>query len=178
MMVSFRFRLTEEEYFRFNYYTAWADPRRKKYRILYFLRVIVLYGAVAFLYILATGSKLFWIDVSVFFITGIAYLFLVPYFIKRSVRRKVHDILRRKENQHVLEESEIILSNSGIIDRDTLSESSYDWEAIVHFADIPEAYYLYTNSHHAIVIPKRVLPNETVARETDHLLKSRLPLHA
>lgn len=177
-MISLKFMLTEEEYFRFNYYTAWADPRKKKYRIFHFLKVIVLYGAVAVLYILATGSRLIWIDISVFILTGLVYLFFIPFFIKKSVRRRVRDILSKKENQHILEISEIILSQSGIIDRDTVSESRYDWEAIVHHANTHDAFYLYTNSYHAIVIPKRVISTNEQQRELEQLLHSHLPLEA
>lgn len=177
-MITFRFRLTEEEYYRYNYYTAWADPRRKRYRMLYFLRVIFLYGAVALVYILASRPSYVWIDVSVFLITGLLYLILIPFFVKKSVRRRVNDILSRKENQHVLDESEIVLSESGIIDRDTLSESRYEWDAIVHHADTPDGFYLYTNSYHAIVIPKRVVRDATEMKATEKLLKTHLPLHA
>lgn len=177
-MISFKFRLTEEEYFRFNYFTAWADPRRKRYRIFYFLRVMLLYGAVAFLYILVTKSFLIWLDISVFVVTGLIYLALIPFFIRRSVKRKVDQILAKKENQHVLDESEIILDETGITDKDTLSESRYDWDAIVHYAETPDAHYLYTNSYHAIVIPKRVIANAEEKAETERLLKSFLPLHA
>lgn len=177
-MIFFRFKLTEEEYFRYNYYTAWADPRRKNYRIRYFLKVILLYGAVAVLYIVASGSRLIWIDISVFVLTGLLYLLFIPYFIKRSVSRKVSQILSKKENQHVLDESEIILSDNGIIDRDTLSESRYNWDAIVHRANTADGYYLYTNSYHAIVIPRRVVRESGLEKETESLMEANLPLHA
>jgi hypothetical protein len=177
-MVLFKFRLTEEEYYRYNYYTAWADPRRKRYRIIYFLRVILLYGIVAFLYILASKPVYIWIDILVFVITGLMYMLLIPFFIKRSVRRKVADILSKKENQHVLDEAEIVLSDFGIIDRDTHSESRYGWEAIVHYADTPDGIYLYTNSYHAIVIPKRAVTGATNLKETERLLRTYLPLDA
>ena len=177
-MTAFKFRLTEEEYFRFNYYTAWADPRRKSYRARYFLRVMLLYGAVAFLYIYATRPKFYWIDISVFFITGFAYLLLIPFFVRKSVKRRVADILSKPENEHILDESEIILSSSGIVDKDTVSESRYNWEAIVHFAETQDALYLYTNSHHAIVIPRRVVRDSKTEKETEALLKEHLPLHA
>jgi hypothetical protein len=177
-MISLKFRLTEEEYYQFNYFTAWADPRKKQYRINYFLRVILLYGAVAFLYIFATRTRLVWIDISVFVITGMIYLFMVPFFVKRSVRRKVAEILSRRENHHILEESEIILSPELIIDRDTVSESRYSWEAIVRYAEYRDAMYLYTNSHHAIVIPKRVTREASVEAEAESLINGHLPLHA
>jgi hypothetical protein len=103
---------------------------------------------------------------------------MVSFFVKRSVRRKVAEILSRRENQHILEESEIILSPQFIIDRDTVSESRYSWEAIVHYAEYRDAMYLYTNSHHAIVIPKRVTREASVEAEAEALINGHLPLHA
>ena len=176
-MVSLKFRLTEDEYLQYNYYTAWSAPTRKKYRIFYFLRVIILYGAVAMLYIIATRQHYIWIDISVFVITGLIYLVMIPSFVKSSVRRKVKAILSKKENEHVLDEAEIILADSGIIDKDTLTESRYNWDAIVRLADTPDSYYLYTNSYHAIVIPKRVVSKEQEI-ELTALLSQNLPLHA
>lgn len=175
-MVAFRFRLTEEEYYRYNYYTAWASPARRRYRALYFLRVILLYGAVALTYILSTSGHSLRTDITVFAVTGLAYLFLVPYFIRWSVKRKVKDVLLKKENHHILEESEIILTDDSIIDRDTVSESRYSWDAIVRFAETAESYYLYTNTYHAIVIPRRAIEDESQQRELDALLGRNLPL--
>jgi hypothetical protein len=177
-MVAFKFTLTEEEYFRYNYYTAWAAPRRKRYRILYFLKVIILYGAVALLYIIATNSHYVWIDISVFIITGSIYLMMIPFFVKRSIGRKVNDILSKEENQHVLDEAEIILSDTGIIDRDRLTESRYIWDAVVRHDETADSYYLYTNSYHAIVIPKRVIGDVSEQQEMERLLRTHLPLHA
>lgn len=177
-MITFRFSLTEEEYYQYNYYTAWAAPAKAKYRIWYFLRVIILYGAVALLYIVASRSHLLWVDAAVFGITGLIYLLLIPFFIRRSVKRKVKDILAKPENQHILNEAEIILADSGITDKDSVSESRYDWEAIVHFAETPLSYYLYTNSYHAIVIPKRVVNESGKENETKRLFDGHLPLQA
>ena len=175
-MVSLKFRLTEDEYLQYNYYTAWSAPARKNYRIFYFLRVMILYGAVALLYIIATRQHYIWIDISVFVITGLVYLIMIPSFVKGSVRRKVKDILSKKENQHVLDDAEIILADSGIIDRDTHTESRYNWDAIVRLAETPDSYYLYTNSYHAIVIPKRAVSKEQ-EKELTGLLSENLPLH-
>lgn len=176
-MPTFRFRLTEDEYLQYNYYTAWAAPERKTYRVLYFLRVILLYGAVAFLYIFATRQHYIWIDISVFVITGLVYLIMIPSFVKSSVRRKVKNILSKKENQHVLDDAEITISEAGIIDKDTHTESRYSWDAIVRFSETEDSLYLYTNSYHAIVIPKRVVGTED-DKNMRQLLDQHLPLNA
>ena len=66
--------------------------------------------------------------------------------------------------------------DTGIVDKDTASETKYTWEAIVRKAETPTSYYLYTNTHHAIVIPKRVLGNLQEKQELHRLLNQHLPL--
>ena len=159
-MLSFRFSLTEEEYFEYNYYTAWAAPHRKRYRVRYYARVLALYSIIAVLYIFTNHSHRIEIDLIVFATIGILYFFLVPLLIKKSISRRTKQIIAEPENQHVLDESEIIISETGIVDQDKVSHSKYDWDAIVKKAETANSYYLYTNSYHAIVIPKRVLRNK------------------
>jgi len=177
-MVILRFRLTQEEYYQYNYYTAWSDPSKGAYRLRYFARVFILYGVVASLYIITNSSHMIGVDISVFVATGSVYLLLVPFFIRWSVRRRVRDILSRKENLHVLDEAEIHLSDSGILDKDPVSESRYDWDAVVRMAETPESYYLYTNSYHAIVIPKRAIRSDDDKAEIGRLFIEHLPLSA
>lgn len=166
-MLSFKFNLTEEEYFEYNYYTTWAAPHKKKYRIRYYARVLALYSIIAVLYIFTNHSHRIEIDLSVFAIIGIVYFLMVPLLIRNSIRRRTKQIIAEPENQHVLDESEIIITDTGITDQDNVSQSRYDWDAIVKKSETPNSYYLYTNSYHAIVIPKRILKNR---EEKDELL--------
>lgn len=175
-MLVLKYQLTEEEYFDYNYYTAWSSPEKKGYRIRYYLRVFVLYAAVAVLFIVGSNSRQKITDFIIFGIIALVYFLLVPWLIKKSIGRRVKDILRQPENQHVLGEAEIILMDNGIIDKDEASESKYNWDAIVRKAETPFCYYLYTNSHHAIVIPKRAIRNAEEKKELERLLNQHLPL--
>ena len=177
-MVILKFKLSEDEYFNYNYYTAWAAPEKKLYRLKYFLRVFLLYGAVAALYIFTNHSHVLRIDLTIFTVIGIIYFLLVPFFIRRSIKRRVKDILSLPENEHVLDEAEIVLTDTSIIDKDKVSESRYDWEAIVRKAETQDCYYLYTNSYHAIVIPKRVIRYTAEQLEIDRLFSNYLSLTA
>jgi len=177
-MVTLRFKLTEEEYFQYNYFTAWADPGKRSYRLSYFIRVMLLYGVVAALYILSNQTHNLTVDISVFVVTGSLYLLMVPLFIKWSVRRRMKDILAKKENLHVLDDAEIELSDTGILDKDTVSESRYNWDAIVRKVETPNSFYLYTNSYHAIVIPKRTIGSGEDRQEIERLFNRHLPLSA
>lgn len=175
-MLHIKYHLSEEEYFNYNYYTAWAAPDRRQYRILYYTKVLLLYAAVAGLYIIANPDHQWKTDLMVFGAIALIYTILVPFLIRRSVRKRVKDILKRPENKHVLEECEVILMDTGIVDKDKASESKYQWEAIVKKAETPTGYYLYTNSYHAIVIPKRALAGPGEEKELERLMNTYLPL--
>lgn len=175
-MLVLKYHLTEDEYFDYNYFTAWSAPEKKGYRIRYYLRVFLLYAAVAILFIIGSRSRQMTTDFIIFGVIAITYFLLVPWLIRKSIGRRVKDILRQPENQHVLGEAEVILMDTGIIDKDEASESKYSWEAIVRKAETPFCYYLYTNSHHAIVIPKRALRDVAEKQELERLLNQHLSL--
>lgn len=175
-MLTLRYHLTEAEYFDYNYYTAWAAPDKKSYRTRYYLRVFLLYAAVAILFIVTNHSQQMQVDFIIFGLIAIVYFLLVPWLIKRSILKRVKDILRQPENKHVLGATEITISEHGILDKDEDSETRYNWEAIMRKAETPWCYYLYTNSYHAIVLPKRALQNPEEKQELERLLNRFLPL--
>jgi hypothetical protein len=175
-MLNLKYHLTEEEYFDYNYYTAWAAPEKRNYRLWYYLRVFILYAAVAGLYIFSRRSEQIFIDLIIFSVIALVYFLMVPFLIKRSILRRVRGILSKPENQHVLDEAEVNLSDAGIVDKDTATESRYSWEAIVKKAETPACFYLYTSSYHAIVIPRRVIVTPTEKQELERLFNQYLPL--
>jgi hypothetical protein len=175
-MLNLRYNLTEEEFFDYNYYTTWSSPDKKGYRTRYYLRVFLLYAAVAVLFIVSNHSQQMAVDFAIFGVIALTYFLLVPWLIKRSIRKRVNDILRQPENGHVLGVAEVTLTDYGIIDKDESSETKYTWDAIVRKAETSFCYYLYTNSHHAIVIPKRTVRHEADQQELERLLNAHLPL--
>ena len=176
-MFVFKFHLTTEEYLDYNYYTAWSSPAKKAYRFKYYLRVMVMYIAIAGLYIFAKRSHDPLVDYSVFLGIGLVYFLLVPVLVKRSIRMKVRQILADPENQHVLSESVVSMDENGIQDKDTASDNWYQWDQIIKKAETTRCIYLYTNSYHAVVIPRRVIsPGDRVGLEL--LFTRHLPLHA
>lgn len=177
-MLSIKFQLTVEEYFQYNYFTAWADPQRKQYRLLYYVKVLLLYAVVAALYLFANRNHSIWTDLGIFALIAFLYLLMVPWLIRKSVRRKVKQILSQKENAHILDLCEVQVSEQGIMDKDSDSESFYKWEAIVKKAETLHSYYLYTNSYHAIVIPKRALTSDHQRQQLKEMLSSYLSLSA
>ena len=175
-MLVLKYHLTEEEYFDYNYYTAWSAPEKKGYRIWYYLRVFLLYAAVAVLFIISRKSQQLLWDAIIFGIIALVYFIMVPWLIRKSIGRRIRDMLRQPENQHVLSESEVSIADAGITDKDEASESKYSWDAIVRKGETPLCYYLYTNSYHAIVIPKRAVRNDADKKELERLFDTHLSL--
>jgi len=106
----------------------------------------------------------------------VIYFLMVPWLIKRSIRRRVHNILQEPENHHILQEAIVILSDDGIVDKDPSVETRYEWDSIIKKAETNNSYYLYTNSHHAIVIPKRTIANAQDKEELERLFNRWLSL--
>lgn len=175
-MLVLKYHLTEEEYFDYNYYTAWASPEKKGYRVRYYLRVFILYTVVAGLFVFSRQSQQWLWDLIIFGVIALAYFMLVPWLIRKSIDRRVRDTLRLPENQHILGAAEVTLMDTGIIDKDEASESKYSWDAIVRKGETPLCYYLYTNSWHAIVIPRRAVQNPADRKELERIFDTYLSL--
>ena len=174
-MVTLQYHLTKEEFFDFNYFTTWSAPDRKGYRVRYYLRVLLLYGAIAALYMFTNRDHSLVVDLTVFGVIALVYLLLVPALVKRSIKHRVNGMLNDPANAHVLQEAKVILNDTGIIDKDTASESHYTWEAIVKKVETPHAYYLYTSSYHAILLPKRTITRPSDQEELQRLFDAHLP---
>jgi len=175
-MVILKYHLTEEEYFEFNYYTSWASPQRRGYRTRYYLRILFWYSLIMSLYLFGNRNYNTNLGAIIFGVVAITYFLLIPTLIKKEIRQRVRGTLAMPENEHVLEEAEVTIMDTGIVDKDPATETKYSWEAIVWKTETPTSYYLYTNSHHAIVIPKRVMTNDQDRQELKRLFDQHLPL--
>lgn len=177
-MLHLKYRLSPQEYFEFNYFTIWSAPHRLNYRASYYLKILLLYVAVAVLYISMRRTHNPWVDMIVFTVVAVIYFALIPKLIRRSVRKRTEQLLSQPENSHIVGDCEVILQDSGILDKDDKSETFYKWEAIVKRVETANCHFLYTNSHHAIVIPKRSLADNNDRQELHRLLETHLPLDA
>jgi hypothetical protein len=175
-MVILKYQLTEKDFFEFNYYTNWAAPNKRGFRIRYILRAILLYTAVIAIYIFAIRKDFSTTAIMIASIPSIIYFLLIPTLVKRGMRQKVKAMLQKPENKQFLEPAEVVFMDTGIVTKDSISESKYNWEAIVRKAETPLSYYLYTNTYLAIVIPKRVIINAQERKELQQLFNQHLSL--
>ncbi len=177
-MLILKYALRPEDHYTFNYYRLWYDPALKRQRYAYYLRVIF-YSAVGFALFHAAANRPVngpLILVYVVFV-GIAIL-LVPSLVKMNIRKQVNRLLKSPANRNLLDTSEVMISDAGIVLKDETSENRYEWKAIIRKQETREHYYLYINAMLVITIPKRVFSSEAEKKEFDLYLSRNISLEA
>jgi hypothetical protein len=175
-MLALQYQLSEAEFFDYHYHTTWASASRRRYRRWYYARIFILYTLVAAAYIIVNHSHNLIVDIAIFSIIALLYFSMVPYLVKKSIRRRVDQMLREEENKHLLETAGVEISDEGILYTDSESETKYKWEAIVKMDQSALSYFLHTNSYHAIVIPKKLLDAPADKAEWKRILNQHLPI--
>ena len=122
--------------------------------------------------LLPRRSTLFWIDIAVFLIHRHRLPILIPFFIKVIGKKKSErHLFQKKKTTMFSTKQKSFFPTPGSPTRTPISESRYNWDAIVQFAETPDSYYLYTNSYHAIVIPKRVVADDDEIKEAERTVR-------
>ena len=172
------YSLTKDDLFNFTYYTGWASPEKKSYRLKYYLKTIgVTYLSVLFIF-LARKDNFGILHFLVLF--GIATFtgFLAAHIgIEAGYKNRIRKFISHENNAAFFSQRQLILSNEGIVERDENSDTKIAWSAIVKKAETKEYIYLYLSSMHGIAIPKKVLAKEKL-KELDLLLNQNIELKA
>lgn len=177
-MFEFRYILTQEEYLAYNYYTAWSSPDKRKFRLYYLFRAWFFMTTAQVMYLILADkiSNLHFIYYIVIALISGLYAFLTPFSVKRTIRKKVDRMVNENKTSFFEDETILTIGESGIVDRDRLSETSYKWEAIQKVSYTKQAVYLYTNSLQAIVLPNRVVSETKQLKELKQFIDRHLPL--
>lgn len=178
----FKYALTEEEYADYNLYTAWTAPWQKRTRMSYITRYLVYSLAGVAVIELLSAQNSSWdvypvitkaiIITSVFGLIGITAWFQIA----NSIRSKAKKMIRKEENQHFLDETELTVSDDGILNVDKNTQTNYVWSSIVKYAVTKEYFYLYINSIQSLIVPKRLFKNEADIKDFDQFVSQKIPL--
>jgi YcxB-like protein len=172
------FSLTREDFFQFNYYTSWAAPEKKEFRVRYYLKTIgYALAAILILYFIerpGNAVRFFTIGIVIAIIWG---LIVGYYSMQNSFKKRIKSFAEDQNNSTFFTKTELMLTEFGIVSRDENSEVKYNWDAIVKRAETKDYIYLYLNVVQAIVIPKRILSPDD-KKELNELLNKNLSLKA
>jgi len=178
-MIAINVTPTEKELFDFNYYTSWKAPWNKKKKISWYARVMLytVVGLAIFFYIV--NAKLTWEAA----ISGVAVLtiyfgIIVPFYIKYRYQKTVKKFYKDPKNENIVLPNQIIINENGIFTRDSASETTYKWNAIVRKSVYNGCTYLYLSNVQALIIPDRVFTGKDEKEEFEKMIVSQLLLKA
>lgn len=182
MSYHFKYSLTEDDFAEFNAYTTWYAPWQKKSRFNYMLR-FALYSILSYsatiiilrqLDVSAKSNFSFLISLSVVIL--ILFGFFSFYQAPFSIKNKARKFINKEENKHILNETDLEITDDGIISSDKESQVQLKWGSITKYVVTKEYFYLYTNSVQAQVIPKKLFSSQQEINEFDKFLTEKIPL--
>jgi YcxB-like protein len=182
MDFQYKYKLTEDEHADFDVYTSWHANWQKKTRLVYLINVFI-YCGISMIATIAIMSKLFPTENNNYNTLGMILILLnllITYICYNqapiAIKKKAIRLLRKEENHHLLDETEVTITEENIISIDNSSTTKYSWKSIVRYAVTKDFFYLYINTIQALVIPKRLLKDQREIEELDKFITEKIPL--
>ena len=177
-MVSLKYALTKEDYMNYYTYIMWDSPGNKRKRLMYYVRQIlpILLFLAAFYYtgLLQRQSNFILLIVGFLFLTTL----LSVMGIRSNTMRQAEKIASEPDNDPIFLETQLTASEKGLQLSDSVSETHYQWKAVIRKLESRNYYFLFVNALQAIIIPKRVFHSADERLQFDRLLSQYLSFDA
>jgi len=182
MMINLRYALTKEDFFEFNYFHAWTDPLKKKTHLATYLKYWSRITLPTFVLVLIFNNGQLNMDAGrsyliVALIGLVLALTTCQWAMKNQVQKLATAFAINPLNENFFKVKSYEITANGILVSDDLTVSDFRWEAIVRKAETGSAYYLFLNSHHALVIPKKNV-EESQKQNLESTFKRNIPFLA
>lgn len=177
-MLSLRYSLTVTDYINYHLYIIWDAPENELKRRRYYLKhmgIIVLFTAMFYFTGLFDRSSIFSFIVIVF----ILLTTLVSMTgIRQAIQKEAQKLSEDPYNSSFFLLKDMIASETGIVMRDEVMETKYNWKAFVKKQENKEYFFLFYNAVQAIVIPKAVFKTVEERFQFDKLLSQFISIDA
>lgn len=153
------YQLTKQDYidFNMNYMSNSKSVKRLFIAQRYILPIIFL--LMPFMLIRVTSIPLgYWFKG--FLVCSVLWVIFYPKYFKWSVSKRIIKMLDDGDNKDMLGKRSLSLTEKGIIDCSTLSESKTDWSAIEKVTQTQKHIFIFISSVAAYILPVHVFKNE------------------
>jgi len=178
----FKYKLTADDFAEFNVYTVWHAPWQKKNKIKFLLNsgfyvtISMFAGIIITDKFLPTNKGNYFTSIALALALLVIVIILIylqePYRIKNKAKK----LVLADENNHILNQAELEITENGICNKDKDSLIYQKWESVIRFAITKDFFYLYTNSIQALIIPKRLFNSQKEIGEFDKFISERVSL--
>lgn len=170
----FQFELTEQDFMAFNFFYLQNSPvQRRQLRNSRFLfaAIPIVVGGVS-LFLNGMQDLVF----SLFlFAVGIGGFFFFPKLFTALVKKNMKRMLNEKRNTW-LGHRTLIFEDEQFRHITQYVDEATKYKAIVDLKETPDAIYLFTGPHVAVILPKCAIESEEARVEVIEFLKSRLSI--
>ena len=182
MPYHFKYTITLEEYEEYSVFTSWEAPWQKKVKLKFIINntlfsALVMTATYIVLEKIGPSKKNHYPVLIIFFIFFLLVAVLlnysnVPYRIKNKARK----FIEKEDNQKLLAERELELTDKQIIISNQELKSYEKWESITKYAVSKNHFFLYVNSESAHLIPKRFFSSQQEINEFDKFLSQKVSI--
>jgi len=178
-MIILHYKLTEQEYLDYNFYTNWLASNKKPRRLIYYYLTPLLYLVImGFLFYKPEKGGFDNISVTIGLIGLIALMLVTRFRIRGRFDKQILKMINTSPPDTVLPETELTISETGISGKTKIAEVKYPWNAFQKRITVNNCCYLYINAGHALVIPLRALKTVEEKEAFEKMLSEQLPLQA
>ena len=177
-MVALKYSITKEDYVNFYTYIMWDAPGKRKKRQMFYAKqsVPILIFLLAFYYtgLFDRPGKF------ILLIGGFLMITTLLSFIgvRTNTMKQAESIAENPENDSIFNELNVVASETGLLIKNDLKETKYQWASIIKKLESRNYYFLFHNAMEAIIIPKRAFSNEEEKVRFEKLLSQYLSLDA
>lgn len=177
-MISVRYAITAEDYSNYYMYMMWDAPERKKSRLKYYLRQILLNGGI--IAILLYTQVFRYSSYTLYIYAGIILFMMLVQLLsgRANTKKQAEKIIDAEDNQSFFLETIYDISDAGIVRKDENEETKYQWKAFIKKEDTADYYFLFTSSMQAVIFPKRVFKTAEDKKQFEKLLSQHLSFDA
>lgn len=155
--------LTEEDYLNFNmYHVKNSKTAMKSLKLQRFLGPIF-FIVFAYIFSVIAETEILGLFI-VFLIIGVLWFAFYPKYFYSHVKRQTKKMIQEGENEGLLGEHHLLMTDEGITETTSTSETKVGWESLKEFKEDDDNFYLYNSSLSAIILPKRDVANEEEVR--------------
>ncbi|TKC18034.1 YcxB family protein [Robertmurraya kyonggiensis] len=160
-----KYSLTEEDYLNFNlFHMKNSKTANKALKVQRYLIPIV-YMVVAYVFArVLDGSYI--LSFSIFGIMGILWIIFYPKYHYNFVLRQVRKMITEGNNEGLLGEHLMTISEEGVHDANPQGETKVSWSGIQDLKEDEHYLYLYNSAVSAYILPKREVHDLAELRTT------------
>jgi hypothetical protein len=177
-MLSLKFAITPDDYMEYYMYMMWDAPDRKKARLKYYLRQVLVNGGII---LILFYTQFFRVDTYLFYVyISILTVITVLQIINGRVnaRKQAEKITGNEDNKSFFSEASYDITEAGIVRKSETFEVRYQWNAFVRKEETAAYYFLFTSSIQAVIFPKRIFKTVEDKKQFEKLLSQHLSFDA